>query len=254
MGVLKRVSGADYSNRFVGKFDFRNNIFRRRVGDSLERNYLRLERTRAQGYDRVILDNNQKYKIKINCFYTETTSTLFSVCDYVNRVVFQVQIQRAPTSATFRVWLCKETDFNTNTSSAYTHDVAIAVPVENKEYIIEVDIDFASLLASSLVFDGVARALTRSSNSVAEGRFTNGQTRTIGIGVEARTDRDTETATPEVGFSKPSFCQISTLDGNVLLHFDFLGDNKSEMLRDKAQLIQLVEGGVVGIESVPIPI
>lgn len=242
MGTVKRIIDADYSEDNVGKFDFKNLIFRRRINEMLERNYLALNGGTVDGLTPVDL-SNRFYTVRSFFTYARHSGDhrVFSVADYTNKRSFNVSHAKYPTYLVVQFWFL----VGTNT---YNYNVNVPIDVEA---IVDIDceclFDFETFTIKKIEINGSVMPIpTRATGTNAEA-WTLGQTRTICFG---------EVANYKGGVSRafPYFGQILDESNNVLLHFDFLGDNDAEILTDKARLIQLQNLGPATIGSRPLPL
>lgn len=259
MGILKLVQGADYSADYVGKYDFTTGIFRRKIDGNLERNYLNNNRFTLRNYDPISLIQSENYKIKFNFFKVDGTASIFSICDYVNGRMFNFRLElNSSTTSRIIMKLWKRTTETPDVCSAKEHVLYLGTLVNEQEYNIEVDFNYADLSFSNCKQDGVIKVLAVGTLETGlAGVFTNGQTVTVSLGTTANTTEAVigASGSTAVGYTKPSFIQLKTADDKGIVHYDFLGDTYTEKLTDKANAIVVVSRSTnVPIVSVPITV
>lgn len=244
MGIIKRVMRADFSSNNVGKYDFKNQIFRRKIDGKLERNYFALNGSTVDGYTKVDL-SSRYYTVKTFFTYARHSGNhrIFSVADYASKRSFNVSHAKGTTSLTIQFWFCiGNNTYNYNIN--YPIDVTATIDIE-----CEYTIDYSSAKIIKIEINGTRITIPAIATGVNTNAWISGQTRTICFGEIANYQTNAITSR-----AFPYFGQLIDSTNNVLLHFDLLGDNDAEILTDKAKLIQLQNIGVATIESSPIDI
>ena len=229
MGILKKISDANYSGNAIGKYDFGFNIFRRKVGGQLERNYLQLNSSRVESYKAVSLSKNQ-YTVRASFVYNGSGQecNLFSVADYSTSRAFNVSHYRSGTTLLMKAILIIGT-----TVYQYSVQIGISVPTWTNEEC-EFTIDFATNTIKDIKINRGPAQNPIPTSSTNASAWANTKKRTICVGEIASYTENTGS----LGF--PYFAQLTDAENNdILLHYDYLGDNDVEVLTDKANMIQL---------------
>lgn len=242
MGFINRVDNADYSQVAVGKYDFNSNIFRRKINNKLELNYLALTAGRAES-DAVVDLSKDYYIIRAYVLFGNQGggNNIFSVADYTKQRTINVTQNYFSPTLTIQFYYIDGT-------TAYSVDYAMpSAPDVYGSVEIEFSIDFANHKVGYIKINGTNVTVPNQASAANTGAWTGGQTRTICFGSVANLDNTSSRAFPYFG-------QITDNDGNIQIHFDFLGDNEVEILTDKARLIQLTKTSEVTIVSRPIEI
>lgn len=242
MGTLKKVAHADYSQVAIGKYDFRQNIFRRKVSGGLERNYASLKTGFLEGYAPIDLSGNY-YVGRTSFIYARHGGDhrVFSVADYASKRALNIAHMKQTASIYIQFWFMIDT-------TAYSYILDLPIDVDSVlDFECEYVIDFENKKLVSIIVNGVSYLIPTVGTTTNENAWTNEQTRTICCGQVANYANGTNAPRAYVYFA-----QLSDANNNILLHFDFLGDNEIEILTDKAQMITLKKGSAVQIISKPI--
>lgn len=246
MGTIKIVSNADYSTNAVGKVDFNTGIFRRKVDGKLERNVAWLNLGYINGYDKVDLSADV-IKVRTSFVFGRHSGghRTFSVSDYTTQRSFMVShLKGVDEKLLLQFWFMSGTTayaMNLNTGPA---------PIDNTDYNIEYVIDFKNKVFLNITINGNIYNMQPITTTTYDAAWTNGQTRTICFGEVANYQNNPTV----VSRAFPYFGQVSDINDNILLHVDFLGDNTSEILTDKARGIILSKTAEVTIKNMPLEI
>lgn len=253
MGTYKIVKNADFSTGNVGKMDFVNKIFRRKINGALERNYIEFTRNSSTSKTPVDLSKSNAWKVKINFFNpagSADTNPYYSVADHINKRGFYVTlIITYGGVVTALVWTANIQTLEPYSVKTKQDSISCGTITFDSvtEHTIELDIDFTTCSCTSFKFDGAAKNITSGTPGSSVVVFNNTATNTIAVGAYAQQD-----PISTVGLARPSFIQLSQ-NGKIELHHDFLGDDDIEIFTEKARGILLKKGAQI-VRSVPISI
>lgn len=244
MGIIKLVTSGDYSDNPVGRFDFKTGVFRRIIAGKLERNVAKLNGGKINGYTSIDLSSDI-FKVRAAFVYGMQSgeNRIFSIADYnTKRAISITHYKSASGDFGIQFWYM-------DGATAYSMNIGFGTaPTELTDFECEWMVDFKNKKSISLIVNNIERNIQATSTSTNNTAWNNGQTRTICFG-EIAHYIDSRSS---LGF--PYFGQISDENDNILLHFDFLGDNTSEILTDKVSGVTLSKTSEVIISSMPIDI
>lgn len=260
MGTIKIVSNADYASNFIGKLDSKTKVFRRKIGTSLERNYieqLRCYQTYSKplnfesGIVRFIIEfipaNNSNY----------VGNTIFSAFDRINKMGIFIKNFEVGGIEVFYFNNDKQ-DGNIGVNKArqivfqgasYTSAGFINGELCQMDF----TIDFNTRSVVEMIVNNktvVTSPVAKSQEYVVDRMET-----TITVGSMCWNTGDTVSGNSVVGYGKLSLLQIYNESGLCLANVDANGDTLVEALRNKAtgELCKF-KGGYPNRYAINIPI
>lgn len=251
MGRVDVMQNKDFSDRIAGRFDFDNLIFRRLIAGKLERNYLKTAVGTAYLTTPIEMKGDTA-ELRFSFYEMANTGgrPIFGAADYANNKAVMIFAFIATSGVSFlQVYVLGPTGtpgtVNYQQNRIYLGDLGTLDPATSHTLVAK--INFNTTLVVEATVDGVTN-IPELYGSTVQTPFTyTAASLSFGDAPWIRPIPVANTA------AACSFAQMRDGAGNVIFHFDFLGDNLNEILTEKDRL-RLLKNTGVEIVSDPITI
>lgn len=236
---------ADYSANNVGKYDFERNIFRKKIENGkYERNYVKLNGTPLQSLPIVSLGSKTRLKASFLWANHNTEQHIFSVADYIAKRSATISL----TVRSNKLYVTPRIIINNQITIFDVYFNEIANINDSEELTVDCVFDFSNNNIPSILVNGEIKTYVANSPSTVTTDIWNTTSTVCFGGVANYKDK------PQIyAWAHITFGQLLSIDGNILLHYDFLGDDNVELLQDKVSY-SILKGNLSVSEIVNSPI